>query len=131
MAGDRADGKPRQIPILPAPIPPLNCLGFMKLSSLAAVLVVLALAPSPSRADDLAPLPLVLPPPALKGTPPNLPTNTTAEPLTSKHREVFLAPKGVELLSLHKPVTASDSNLITGDLSQITDGRKQAEEENI
>ena len=103
----------------------------MKLLSLAVILAVLTLAPSSSRADDLAPLPLVLPPPALKGTPPNLPTNTTAEPLTSKHREVFLAPKGVKLLSLHKPVTASDSNLITGDLSQITDGRKQAEEENI
>jgi hypothetical protein len=80
---------------------------------------------------DLAPLPLVLPEPALKGTPPNLPTNTSAEPLSSKARPVFLAPKGVANVALGKPVTASDSNLISGDLSQITDGKKGAFEENV
>jgi hypothetical protein len=84
-----------------------------------------------ARADDLAPLPLVLPPPALKGTPPNLPTNTTAEPLSSKPRPIFYAPKGVANVALGKPVTASDSNLIGGELKQITDGKKGAYEENI
>jgi hypothetical protein len=80
---------------------------------------------------DLAPLPLVLPGPALRGTPPNLPTNTTAEPLSSKPRPVFFAPKGVTNTALGKPVSASDSNLITGELSQITDGKKGAFEENV
>jgi hypothetical protein len=80
---------------------------------------------------DLAPLPLVLPEPALKGTPPNLPTNTTAEPLSAKARPVFFAPKGVLNVALGKPVTASDTNLITGDLPQITDGKKGAYEDNV
>jgi hypothetical protein len=82
-------------------------------------------------AQDLAPLPLVLPSPALRGTPPNLPTNTTAEPLTSKMPPPFLAPKGVTNVALGKPVTASDPGLITGELRQITDGKKDSYEENV
>jgi hypothetical protein len=86
-----------------------------------------------AAADDtnLAPLPLILPDPAMKGTPPNLPTNTTAEPLSSKMPPVFLAPKGVTNVALHKPVSASDTNLISGDLFQITDGKKGAFEEDV
>jgi len=80
---------------------------------------------------DLAPLPLVLPDPAMKGTPPNLPTNTTAEPLSSKARPTFFAPKGVVNAALGKPVSASDTNLISGELNQITDGKKGAYEENV
>jgi len=86
---------------------------------------------APKAGAELAPLPLVLPEPALKGTPPNLPTNTTAEPLNSKARPVFFAPKGVVNAALGKPVSASDSNLITGELRQITDGKKGAYEENV
>lgn len=86
---------------------------------------------APKAVADLAPLPLVLPDPALRGTPPNLPTNTTAEPLTSKPRPVFLAPKGVTNAALGKPVSASDTNLISGELRQITDGKKGAYDENV
>jgi hypothetical protein len=82
-------------------------------------------------AEDLVPLPLVLPPPAMKGTPQALPTNTTALPLTSDPRPPFLAPKGVVNVALNKPVSASDNNLINGDLKQITDGKKEAYEENV
>lgn len=82
-------------------------------------------------ADDLAPLPLTLPDPAMKGTPPNLPTDTTAEPLSSKMPPVFMAPKGVANVALHKPVTASNTNTISGDLPQITDGKKGCFEENV
>jgi hypothetical protein len=84
-----------------------------------------------ASADDLVPLPLVLPPPAMKGTPQSLPTNTTALPLDDKPRPAFLAPKGAANVALGKPVTASDPNLISGDLTQITDGKKQAYEENV
>jgi hypothetical protein len=84
-----------------------------------------------SGGADLAPLPLVLPEPALKGTPLNLPTNTTAEPLTSKARPVFFAPRDVVNVALGKPVSASDTNLITGELRQITDGKKGAYDENV
>jgi hypothetical protein len=82
-------------------------------------------------AADLAPLPLVLPGPALKGTPPNLPTNTTAAPLSAEMPPAFFAPKGVVNVALGKPVSASDTNLITGELNQITDGKKGAYEENV
>jgi hypothetical protein len=84
-----------------------------------------------ASAEDLVPLPLVLPPPAMKGTPQALPTNTTALPLTSDPRPAFLAPKGVVNVALNKPVSASDNNLINGDLKQITDGKKEAYEENV
>jgi hypothetical protein len=83
-----------------------------------------------ANAAGWVPLPLVLPDPALKGTPPNLPTNTTAAPLTAKPPPVFLAPKGVTNVALGKPVSASAPNLINGDLSQITDGKKGAFDEN-
>jgi hypothetical protein len=109
----------------------------MKWTFLMALVCVAALGraaaddAAPKAAADLAPLPLVLPEPALKGTPPNLPTNTTAEPLSSKPRPVFFAPKGVVNVARGKPVSASDTNLISGELGQITDGKKGAYEENI
>jgi len=84
-----------------------------------------------AAADDLEPIPLQLPPPAMKGTPQAMPTNTTALPLDDKPRAPFLAPKGVANVSVGKPVTASDANLISGELKQITDGKKQAFEENV
>ncbi len=84
-----------------------------------------------AAADDLVPLPIVLPPPAMKGTPQAMPTNTTALPLDDKPRPAFLAPKGAANVALGKPVTASDPNLISGELKQLTDGKKQAYEENV
>jgi len=99
-----------------------------KLSILAAFL---AAAFQSVVADDLTPIPLVLPPPAMKGTPQALPTNTTALPLTSDARPSFLAPKGVVNVALGKPVSASDTNLISGELKQITDGKKESFEENV
>jgi hypothetical protein len=82
-------------------------------------------------AEDLAPLALKLPHPAMKGTPQALPTNTTALPLTASPMPVFMAPKGVVNVALGKPVTASDTNLISGELRQITDGKKESYEENV
>jgi hypothetical protein len=102
---------------------------FMRKSFLLAAL--LAAAFQSVLADDLAPIPLVLPPPAMKGTPQALPTNTTALPLTSDPRPPFLAPKGAANVARGKPVSASDTNLINGDLQQITDGKKEAYDENV
>ena len=67
----------------------------------------------------------------MKGTPQALPTNTTALPLDDKPEAPFMAPKGCANVSLNKPVTASTPNLISGELKQITDGKKQAYEENV
>jgi hypothetical protein len=100
---------------------------FVFLGVLAAVIAY----PAAGQDQDLVPVPFVLPPPAMKGTPPTIPTDTTALPLTDKPRAPFLAPKGVANVSLNKPVSASDTNLISGDLKQITDGQKQAFQENV
>ena len=80
---------------------------------------------------DLAPLPLELPPAGYLGTPKNMPPDTTAEKPTGKPRPPFLAPKGVKNVALGKPVTSSDPSPITGELKQITDGKKDAFDENV
>ena len=82
-------------------------------------------------AGDLAPLPLELPPAGYLGTPKNMPPDTTAEKPTGKPRPPFLAPKGVKNVALGKPVTGSDASPITGELKQITDGKKDAFDENV
>ena len=80
-----------------------------------------------SAADqELAPLPLKLPLPTLKGTPDDLPKGANIEPPPEKPRPPFLAPKGATNVALNKKVTSSDRRPITGDLSQITDGKKEA-----
>jgi len=80
---------------------------------------------------DLAPLPLKLPLPTLKGTPEDLPKGPNIEPPTEKPRPAFLAPKGARNVALHKKVTASDKKPITGELSQITDGNKEAFDDQV
>jgi hypothetical protein len=75
---------------------------LMALAGLAGLSRGLAEDATPAAGADLAPLPLVLPSPAVKGTPPNLPTNTTAEPLSAQPRPVFFAPKGVANAALQK-----------------------------
>jgi hypothetical protein len=77
-------------------------------------------------AEDLAPLPLKLPMPSFKGTPDDLPKGPHIEPFSDKPRAAFLAPAGVQNVALNKKVTSSDKSPITGTLSQITDGNKDA-----
>ena len=81
-----------------------------------------------SRAQNLVPLPLKLPAPAFIGTPsnekpdPNIDDNTNRLP--------FLAPAGVTNVALHKKVTSSATNAGPDDLAKITDGEKEATEDN-
>ena len=84
-----------------------------------------------SMAADLAPLPVQLPEAGYEGTPKDMPPDTTAEKPTGKPRPPFMAPKGVVNVALGKPVTSSDTSPISGDLKQITDGKKQAWDENV
>ncbi|MCS7090794.1 MAG: discoidin domain-containing protein [Verrucomicrobiota bacterium] len=76
-------------------------------------------------AQEKVPLELKLPAPTLKGTPEDLPSGPNIEPLSDKPRAPFLVPKGVKNVALGKPVTASVQPF-TGELSQITDGKKEA-----
>jgi hypothetical protein len=71
------------------------------------------------------PLVLQLPAPTLKGTPGDLPSGPNIEPLPTKPRPPFLIAKGVKNVALGKPVTSSIQPF-SGELSQITDGKKEA-----
>ena len=87
--------------------------------------------PLNASGGDLAPLPLKLPPPTLKGTPEDLPKGPNIEPPQEKPRPAFMAPKGARNVALHKKVTASDRKPINGELSQITDGTKEAFDDQV
>lgn len=108
---------------------------FLLTSALTATLVLPnASIPQAFAADaiakaDLAPLPLQLPLPTAKGTPDNLPEGPNVEKFTDKPRPAFMAPKGVKNVALGKKVTCSVEKLYSGTLSQITDGKKDPDDE--
>jgi len=77
------------------------------------------------------PLPLKLPLPSFIGTPDDLPKGEHIEPPKDKPRAVMLAPNGVWNVALNRKVISSDKNPISGNMSQITDGIKEAVEDNI
>src|SRR5436309_11193631 len=81
--------------------------------------------------DELAPLPLQLPVPTSKGTPDNLPEGPHVEKFSDKPRPPFMAPKGVKNVALGKKVTCSIEKLYTGTLSQITDGKKDPDDDQV
>jgi hypothetical protein len=79
------------------------------------------------------PLPLKLPHPKLIGTPKSF-TGARLSKCTPSlwlPRPPFYAPKGTANLALNRPVTASDSDPVVGELKQITDGNKEAGEGNF
>ncbi|MEI7733647.1 MAG: discoidin domain-containing protein [Verrucomicrobiota bacterium] len=82
-------------------------------------------------AADLEPLPLKLPMPAFKGTPGDIPKDSTAEKPSGKPRPTFLAPKGCKNVALNKKVTASDKSPMTGAPELVTDGNKEATESSV
>ncbi len=96
---------------------------FLATTVLAAVLSATTL--RASDASSTEPLKLQLPLPTLKGTPEDLPAGPNIEPLSNKPRPVFLAPKGVQNVAADKTVTSS-VRPFTGELSQLTDGKKEA-----
>lgn len=95
-------------------------------ATVAAVLVPALIFCPTANADDSGkePLKIKLPDPTLKGTPQDLPKGPNIEPVPDKP-PVFMVPKGVSNVALGKPVTASITPF-TGTLSQITDGKKEA-----
>ena len=76
-------------------------------------------------ATQMVPLEIELPKPMFVGTPQDTRVPNLRKP-TGKPRPPFLAPVGTRLLSLNKPVSASDEEPIIGDLEMITDGDKEA-----
>ncbi len=76
-------------------------------------------------AEGQEPLKLQLPMPTLKGTPEDLPKGANIEPMSDKPPAPFLVPAGVKNVALGKKVTSSVTPF-TGELAQITDGLKEA-----
>ncbi len=78
-----------------------------------------------ASAEDTEPLNIALPKPQTKGTPRDIPMKNV-EPFNPAPRAPFMAPKGLANVAEAKPVTASDSQPIIGELEMATDGDKEA-----
>ena len=68
-------------------------------------------------------LKLSLPKPMFVGTPTNI-KSPNLEVITGKPRGPFYVPAGTALLSLNKPIRASDTQPVIGELEMVTDGEK-------
>jgi hypothetical protein len=97
-----------------------------RLFVIAAILAAALVTESGNAGESVAkePLNLNLPGPTSKGTPEDLPDTPTTEKPYEKE-QVFMVPKGVKNVALGKPVTSSVTPR-AGQLSQITDGKKEA-----
>jgi hypothetical protein len=82
-------------------------------------------------AEEMVPLILKLPAPAFKGTPKELPEGLVVEPLSDKPRAAIQVPAGCVNLVAGLVPTTSDTNTAPAKLKKITDGNKDAYEENI
>jgi hypothetical protein len=97
-----------------------------KFTVLLAVTATFALPALSLRAEDAKePLKLKLPMPTLKGTPEDLPSGPGIEQPLTKPPADFIVPKGVVNVAAGKPVTSSVKPF-TGELAQVTDGDKEA-----
>ena len=103
-------------------------MNFMKIVLFGSLIVFAVGFCAPSlRADDAKPaepLKLELPSHTLKGTPEDLPAGPTIDPPSDDPPKPVQVPKGVKNVALKKPVTSSIKPY-TGDLAQITDGKKE------
>jgi len=99
--------------------------GFARRAILACAVSAFALAPFlAAQGPDKEELKLKLPKPMFIGTPTNIKSGNL-EVITGKPRGPFYVPKGTAMLSLKKPVKASDMQPVIGELDMITDGEKE------
>ena len=90
-------------------------------------LTLVLIAVSALSAQDKVPLPLELPKPLFVGTPVPINVPNLEKPSTAK-RPPFLAPVGTVNLARGKPVTASDTYPVIGEIPFVTDGDKEGSE---
>jgi len=109
----------------------INFLSARRRLLLVATLSCLVLSSTISKADPLVPLEIKLPAEAFVGTPSEAPVDTTVEKPSGKPRPPLMVPPGVSNLALHKPVTTSDTNQTAENLAKVTDGQKEAGEDNV
>jgi hypothetical protein len=84
-----------------------------------------------AQVPPLAALPIVLPAPTLKGTPEDLPSGPNIEPRSDKPRPPFMAPAGVANVAFKMKATGSDARPFTGSYDQVTDGEKEAFDDQV
>jgi hypothetical protein len=96
---------------------------FLTVRPVVAMLAVAFVASAVAQEKEA--LKLSLPAPTLKGTPEDLPVGPNIEPLSDKPPVPLQIPKGSKNLSAGKAVTSS-VNPFTGELEQLTDGKKEA-----
>jgi hypothetical protein len=80
-----------------------------------------------AQQQDKVELKLQLPKPMFIGTPRNI-TSANLERVTGKPRGPFFVPAGTKLVSLNKPVSASDMQPVIGEVGYVTDGEKSGED---
>ena len=90
-------------------------------------LTLLSMATSALAGQDRVPLPLELPRPLFVGTPVPFKLPNLEQP-TGIKRPPFLAPVGTANLARGKPVTASDTDPLIGEIPFVTDGDKKGTE---
>ena len=90
-------------------------------------LTLVFIAASGLTAQDKVPIPLELPKPLFVGTPVPFKVPNLEKPSTAK-RPPFLAPAGTVNLARGKPVTASDTYPVIGEIPFVTDGDKEGSE---
>jgi hypothetical protein len=81
--------------------------------------------PSGTPEEKMVPLEIKLPKATVGPTPRNLTPSPHLEKPDSRPRPPFFVPEGTVNLALGKPVTASDSEPIIGELKLLTDGDKE------
>ena len=84
-----------------------------------------------ASAQDLVPLKIKLPAPAFVGTPTDSPLAPNVEKPSGKPRPPLLVPADVTNVALHKKVICSDTNAAAANLAKITDGEKEAIDDNV
>lgn len=100
---------------------------FIIIAAFSMTLIQGALINRQAGSKDKVLLKLELPKPLFVGTPKNI-RSSNLERITGKKRGPFYVPKGTELLSLDKPVIASDMEPIIGEVEFVTDGEKSGED---
>ena len=98
----------------------------LRIATVASILLAASLRAEDAKSTE--PLALKLPEHTLKGTPEDLPTGPNIEPPSDKPPTPLQVPKGVKNVAAGKSVTSSVKPF-TGDLTQITDGKKEAFDE--
>lgn len=98
------------------------------LLGLSAFAGILAFArPTPALEQGKEELKLQLPKPMFIGTPRNI-NSPNLEKITGKPRGAIFVPAGTKLVSLNKPVLASDTQPVIGEVGFVTDGEKAGED---